>query len=182
MIRILFLVLALLAAPLPVAADQADPRLDILFKALKEAPSLADALAVENTIWTIWLESDRDGVSRLLEDGMVAMSHGAYGPAIEAFSGAIRQAPDFAEAWNKRATAYYLLGEFEASVRDIQRTLALEPRHFGALSGLGLIYLAIDNDSGARKAYEKALEIHPLMPGVKAQLQRLKDRIGGKAI
>ena len=94
----------------------------------------------------------------------------------------VRAAPDFAEAWNKRATVHYLMGNFEASVADIRRTLALEPRHFGALSGMGLIYDAIGNQTAAMKVWEKALEIHPHLPGMKARIQELRAKAKGRAL
>jgi tetratricopeptide (TPR) repeat protein len=163
-------------------ADQKDPRLDNLFKALKEAAGPGEALPVEDAIWTIWLESGDRQTDQDMERGMTAMARGDYGDAVSAFDDVVQEKPDFAEGWNKRATVYYLLGEFDASVADIQKTLALEPRHFGALSGLGLIYLEIDEDEGALKAYSKALEIHPFLSGAKAQVQDIHRRLGGKEI
>ena len=122
----------------PTAADQDDPRLDDLFAALKSADSVENALAIEGQIWRIWLEFPEEGDAKyLMRDGTEAMSDGRFADALEAFDKVTRLAPDYAEGWNKRATVLYLLGDHQRSVEDIQRTLALEDRHFGALAGLG---------------------------------------------
>ena len=91
-------------------------------------------------------------------------------------------APDFAEGWNKRATLFYLLGQFDASMTDIDHTLELEPRHFGALSGLGLIQMILEHDEQAVDAFERALSIHPQMTGPRANIEVLKERIKSKSI
>ena len=98
------------------------------------------------------------------------MGEGRNEEALSAFTRATEAQSDFAEAWNKRATVNYLLGRFQDSVLDIQKTLSLEPRHFGALSGLGLINLAMGHDREALKAFEAALKIHPFMPGAKTHI------------
>lgn len=177
---VLVLVLGLLGGA--ASADQKDPRLDALFAALKNAPGIGDVLPIEEEIWSVWLEAGRPDVDRQMELGVAATARADYDGAIAAFDAVVRAAPDFAEGWNRRATAYYLIGDFDASVADIQRTLALEPRHFGALSGLGLIYLALGQDEGALKAFLKALEIHPYLPGAKAQIQEIHRRLGGREI
>jgi tetratricopeptide (TPR) repeat protein len=101
---------------------------------------------------------------------------------VDTFSEVIKLEPDLAEAWNKRATVYYLMGEYEASVRDIERTLALESRHFGALSGLGFIYLSHGEDRAAIEAFEAALEINPYLPGARTRVEELRRRQRRKAI
>ena len=102
--------------------------------------------------------------------------------AVERFTELIAAAPNFAEAWNKRATAYYLMERYEDSVRDIERTLALEPRHFGAISGMGLIFLQLGDEVGALDAFEKVLEIHPHARGARFHVERLRERLRGKQI
>jgi tetratricopeptide (TPR) repeat protein len=91
----------------------------------------------------------------------------------------VRRSPNFAEGWNKRATVYFLLGDFDASVGDIERTLQLEPHHFGALSGLGQIYLALDREEAALKAFEAALVIDPHLVGVRAAVEGIKKKREG---
>jgi len=93
------------------------------------------------------------------------------------FSRLIERDPTFAEAWNRRATLYYLMGNFDASVRDIQETLAREPRHFGALSGLGLINSALERWDSAVKAYEEALRVNPFLPGAKKNVEDLRKKL-----
>ena len=110
------------------------------------------------------------------------MGEGRNEEALSAFTRATEAQSDFAEAWNKRATVNYLLGRFQDSVLDIQKTLSLEPRHFGALSGLGLINLAMGHDREALKAFEAALKIHPFMPGAKTHIRELREKIHGKGI
>jgi tetratricopeptide (TPR) repeat protein len=94
----------------------------------------------------------------------------------------VQLAPGFAEGWNKRATALYLLGRFDDSIKDIDKTLALEPRHFGALSGLGLCNAQLDKEKEALDAFEKALSINPNMPGIREDAENLKKSIAQKSI
>ena len=100
--------------------------------------------------------------------------------AVERFSELIDAEPSFAEAWNKRATVYYLMDRYEDSVRDIERTLALEPRHFGAISGMGLIFLERADEVGALDAFEKVLEIHPYARGARFYVEQLRLRLRGR--
>jgi tetratricopeptide (TPR) repeat protein len=145
-------------------ARQDDPRLPDLFAALKAAPGPAEAAPLEARIWSIWAETPdpRDHLG-----------------AIQALDELTAKAPDFAEAWNKRATAHYLAGNHRASVEDIRRTLALEPRHFGALSGLGLIYAVVGEPRAAVRSFEAALAIHPHLPGAKAHIRMLEGELEG---
>ena len=106
------------------------------------------------------------------------MNKGDLDSAIAEFDALVSVAPNFAEGWNKRATALYLAGRYTESVRDIQRTLALEPRHFGALSGLGTIYLIIANDRGALDAFEAVLALNPHLEGVRRQVESLRNDLG----
>lgn len=166
--------LALLALLVPaVRADQKDPRLDGLFAALKTADAV-EARAIEAQIWTIWSETSDPEAQALLEAGSVAMANRDRRTAIAAFDALVARAPELAEGWNKRATLFWLMGEEEASVRDIQRTLALEPRHFGALSGLGLILMARGQSERALRAFEAALALHPTLTGARENARRLR--------
>jgi tetratricopeptide (TPR) repeat protein len=90
--------------------------------------------------------------------------------------------PSFAEGWNKRATVYYLMGDFKASVGDIEHTLELEPRHFGALSGLGLIYMNMGKDQAALRAFRKTLEINPHLPAIRERADELAKKLKGEPI
>ena len=119
------------------SADQTDERLDALFELLRTTADADAAQAAEQQIWRIWIESGRNDIDALMVEGIVAMSSQRLEDAITIFSQITERAPEFAEGWNKRATAYYLNEDYVASVEDIRRTLALEPRHFGAISGMG---------------------------------------------
>jgi Flp pilus assembly protein TadD len=177
--------LALLALAIPGAttlADQRDARLAPLFERLHGADDAGEAHRVEQAIWGIWLATDDLEAQRLLELGTVAMANRSWGAAGAAFDRLVERAPGFAEGWNKRATYYWLVRDFGASVRDIQQTLALEPRHFGALSGLGLILMETGDTAGAIRAFDAALELHPFLPGARENLQQLKERAEGEPL
>lgn len=169
------------SAPRGVLADQADLRLDPLFQRLQSTADATDAAAVEQQIWQIWIESDDSVVSGLMREGMTAMSRGDYDGALERFDRMVDAAPEFAEGWNKRATVHYYMGQYEASVLDIQQTLQLEPRHFGALSGLGLIYDALEQREAALRSFEAALEINPHLDGIKTRIEELRQELEGRA-
>ena len=173
---------ASLTVSMDAAADQQDPRLGELFVALSEARDLETALAVEAAIWQIWLDGGDSELNELMVQGIAAMSANRFRDAAGRFTELILAAPAFAEAWNKRATVYYLMDRLDDSVRDIQRTLALEPRHFGAISGMGLIFLERGDEEGALGAFEKVLEIHPHARGARFHVERLRERLRGRRI
>lgn len=145
---------------IPAQSDQSDPRLDDLFQVMANAPSQQISAYAEKQIWRIWLEHADDNIQSRLHEGVRAIDQDPE-LALGLLNQLVVDAPDFAEVWNKRATLYYLLGNYEASVADIQRTLALEPRHFGALSGLGLIYMARGEHELALGAFEAVLMLQP---------------------
>ena len=139
-------------------------------------------LTAETTIWQIWLDGGEPSLNEGMARGILAMNTNRLDDAVERFTELIQAAPEFAEAWNKRATVYYLMERYEDSVRDIERTLALEPRHFGAISGMGLIFLQLGDEIGALDAFEKVLEIHPHARGARFHVERLRERLRGKQI
>ena len=163
-------------------ADQKDPRLDKLFEQLKAASNTEMAQPIEEQIWNIWLESGDQNVDALMAIGVAAMNDSDYDQAYRAFSRVVDVAPNFAEGWNKRATVLYLMGRYDDSIKDIGKTLALEPRHFGALSGLGLCNAQLDKEKEALDAFEKALAINPNMPGIKLDADEMKKQLGNKSI
>jgi tetratricopeptide (TPR) repeat protein len=168
---------------LPVArADQTDARLPDLFDRLKSAPTAAAAQPIEAEIWSIWLESGDDDVNALLAAGVLAMNGADYDGALAAFTRVVARAPKFAEGWNKRATVLYLMGRFTESIADIGHVLALEPRHFGALSGLGLCDVQLDRDQAALEAFQRAAAVDPNLPGVTSNIEALKRRIANHSI
>jgi len=163
-------------------ADQKDPHLNDLFAQLKTATGLLKARAIEQQIWTIWLQSDDAEVTHLMGDGVEAMNSEDYKTAIADFTKITQLAPDFAEGWNKRATVLFMVGDYQGSLADVAKTLKLEPRHFGALSGLGLINAQLEHDEDAIAAFERALAINPNMPGVIDNIDQLKQRLKDKQI
>ncbi|MEH6545856.1 MAG: tetratricopeptide repeat protein [Sneathiella sp.] len=177
---VLFVSIFLLSSP--ANARQDDPRLDELFSALSETDNYNEGKVIERSIWTIWLTSGSDTIDFLMAQGMNYMSQGALAKSLTLFTSIIKIDPEYSEAWNKRATVLFLMGEFDASVEDIGRTLELEPRHFGALSGLGQIFDRQDIDAGAISAYQKAVALNPHMPGVKERMKQLKKEQDDKKI
>ena len=159
-------------------ANQNDTRLDSLFSQLQITGSEQKARTIEKFIWKIWRESGDKSVDQLMVDGVKAMGGGNYEGALIAFSSIVKGAPNFAEGWNKRATLYWLMGDFEKSVEDINRTLALEPRHFGALSGLAMIRESQERPLDALQAFERALEIYPAMPNAAERIRKLNRQLG----
>ncbi len=166
----------------PAAADQNDPRLDALFAEIKAAPSYAAAQPAEAAVWRIWSESDDPAARILMADGIAAMARRDYQSALGKFDQIVKIAPDFAEGWNKRATVHYLLGLYAASLSDIDKTLALEPRHFGALSGRGLVFIELDEEELALQSFDAALAIHPTLPGASNNAKILRKRLKDRAI
>ena len=144
-------------------ADQKNPDLPALFDRLSTADNPAQARDVASRIWQIWAAHPDPVLSAELASGTLLMEGGRLGAATDIFTKIVKTDPQFAEAWNKRATAYFQMGKFVASKQDIARTLELEPRHFGALSGLGLVEMHLGNYEAALSAYLEAQKIYPAM-------------------
>ncbi|MSO69171.1 MAG: tetratricopeptide repeat protein [Alphaproteobacteria bacterium] len=177
---LVFVAALVLAAPLH--ADQRDPRLEPLFETLKSTGDLSEVGNAEQAIWGIWMESGDEEIDKLLTQGSIYMQMHSFGAALSHFNSVIAARPEFAEGWNKRATLYFMMGEYDKSIADCEKTFTLEPRHFGALFGLGLIYSQIDNEAKALDAFEKALAVHPHLQNVPAIIQRLKAKLKSQEI
>jgi len=173
---------ATLSFAMPTPGGQNDPRLPSLFDALSQARNAEEAAPIEGKIWALWTSSGEAEIDRLMVHGVSALSVQAFPQALAAFSQIIKSKPDFAEGWNKRATVHYMMGDYQSSTQDIEQVLALEPRHFGALSGLGLIALAIGDPEQALEAFETALMIHPHMAGADTHIRELRDKLKGRGI
>ena len=163
-------------------ADQTDPRLDDLFGQLRVVPNQDAADPIMHEIWRTWHATDDLNAQRDMQYGTDAMNAGQFPVAVAVFTRLVKRKPDFSEAWNKRATAYYVMGRYEESIADCIRVLDLEPRHFGALSGLGMIYSALDQPDVAIAWYTRALEVNPHLEGAKQAIARLQSVIDGRAI
>ena len=178
MVRFLSITLVFMTlVVLPVRADQNDVKLSDLFRQLQSAPELTQAQLIERRIWGIWHTHTDPQVYKTMAVGVLSMRSGALKKALAAFDRIVAIDPNFAEGWNKRATIYYMMGRYTASVNDIQRALYLEPRHFGALSGLGLIFDAIGKGDAALKVWKQALAIHPNMPRIRSRMLELKRQL-----
>jgi tetratricopeptide (TPR) repeat protein len=165
-----------LAAPVVFAQSET---LDDLFTRLKTAEA-AEAGRIEREIWLEWSKSGSPSMDLLLQRGRDAMEAGDLPAAIEHFTALVDHAPDFAEGWNARATAYFMAGEFGPSIDDIAKTLSLNPRHFGALAGLGMIFEQIEKPEKALEVYAAALAIHPHLEGVLESVERLEIETAGQ--
>ncbi|KGM44350.1 hypothetical protein JY97_01365 [Alkalispirochaeta odontotermitis] len=171
------LAVLMMAVPATGRADQSDEQLDGLFDRLRSTADPMEARILEIQIWRIWTDTGRDDMNVLMTQGTQAMARGRLQEAIAIFDEVVITLPNFAEGWNKRATAHYLSKDYTASVTDIERTLALEPRHFGAISGMGLIFMARGDETGALHAFEEVLKIHPHASGAKARVEELRKRL-----
>jgi tetratricopeptide (TPR) repeat protein len=178
----MLVLLACLLGTAGAAADQTDGHLDALFGQLKAAEDTEAARPLEAQIWAIWTQSGNDKVDALMMAGVAALNEADYDAALKAFSQVVAVAPGFAEGWNKRATTLYLLGRFDDSIKDIDQVLRLEPRHFGALSGLGLCNANLDKDQAALDAFERAIAIDPNLDGAKRNIEELKKRLARHSI
>ena len=152
----------------------ASRELDELFASLRGARSSEQAAAIERAIWQRWMHCDEPRAAAALARGVEAMNAGDQSKALAAFDSIVRLVPDFAEGWNKRATVHWLMGNHAASLADIERTLALEPRHFGALSGLAMIHQAQGRTFEALDALERIACIHPHLPGLGGRIELLQ--------
>ncbi|MDH3452001.1 MAG: tetratricopeptide repeat protein [Gammaproteobacteria bacterium] len=179
---LVLLVLLLSGVAGTAAADQNDERLDMLFARLHATGDEQEAQAITTQIWEIWYHIDDPKARDILLRGVEHMQEGRFDEALAAFDKLVALTPGFAEAWNRRATVLYLMDELAASVDDIKHTLVLEPRHFGALSGLGLIYLKSEQWDDAISAFRKALEVNPHLPGPKLNIELIEQHTRGSTI
>ena len=181
---IMFLATAmLLLAYAPANADQTDPKLDTLFAALQTSLSNANAASLEREIWAIWTRyPDDQAINRQMDRAIKMMNAGRLDDAEAMFSAIISRKPAFAEAWNKRATVRFFRGDDAGSANDILQVIKLEPRHFGALSGLGMIKVREGDLQGALQAYRAAQRINPFLPNIEVIIDKLGQRLNGRGI
>ena len=207
--RLAILIAALLAMPV-VAAAQDDPRvipppkaqkklpeapgklptvpadrirgLDFLFGALKAAPDETSARHVEARIWALWLQTPSDTAALLMVRAKAAIDAQNLDVALKLLDAVIKLRPDYIEAWNRRATLYYLKNDYGRSLEDIHQVLIREPRHFGALAGLGMIMQEAGDDKRALEAFRKALAIDPYLEKVPEMVKQLSEKVEGRDI
>ncbi len=157
-----------------IKAEYVERGLDIIKQLLGEG--------VERKIWAEWSRSGSASMDLLLSRGRIAMEKRDFAKAIEHLTALTDHAPDFAEGWNARATAFFNAGEYGLSIADIQRTLVLNPRHFGAMQGFGRIMEELGHESDALAAYQAAAAIHPQRQGLKEAIERLEKTVSGQDI
>ena len=154
-------------------ADQNDARLEDLFKILSKTESDVQINEVTSSIWDIWHETNDPSIEADFYRGLESMRTGDLIMAVAFFTRVIDKNPNFAEGWNKRATVYYMLGKFDASMMDIHETLKLEPRHFGAMDGMGLIFIHLEQFDKAIDIYDRMLKIFPNNSSAKQKKEML---------
>ena len=169
-------------AKLPkVGADRARG-LDFLFGALKAAPDDVSARHVEARIWALWMQTPSDTAALLMVRAKAAMDAQQIDVALKLLDAIIKLRPDYTEAWNRRATLYYLQNDYARSLADIQQVLAREPRHFGALAGLGMIMQDLGDEKRALEAFRKALAVNPHLEKVPELVKQLTEKVEGRDI
>ncbi|WP_291687163.1 tetratricopeptide repeat protein [Bradyrhizobium sp.] len=156
--------------------------LDFLFGALKVAPDEASAKHVEARIWAQWLHTPSDTAGLLMMRAKAAMDAQQMDVALKLLDALVKLRPDWVEAWNRRATLYYLKNDYGHSLQDIQQVLVREPRHFGALAGLGMIMQDLGDEKRALDAFRKALAINPHMDKVPELVRTLTEKVEGRDI
>ena len=158
-------------------------KLNQLFEQLKKSNNVSIAAEIEMKIWNIWsTHPTQEKLTQSLSKGSDLISKGKLEKAHRIFSAIIDTAPDWAEGWNKRATVLYLMGRYEDSLRDIDEVLKRESRHFGALSGQGLVHIKLKNYEKAIESYEAVEKIYPLIRSAKIMIPQLKKLIKDEAI
>ncbi len=170
------------ALALPTVEDSPSAqKLDQLFSNLKTAQGIAQRSEIEQQIVAIWLKSGDPAVDQQMRYAMTAMGLNALDRALESLDIVVLTKPDYAEGWNKRATVYFMLGRYQDSLADIKTTLELEPRHFGALAGRGMIMLQLDDKEKALEAFKQAVAIDPNLTNLQAQIRALEQELHSSA-
>ena len=159
-----------------IKADQNDARLENLFEILSKTESNIQINEVTSSIWDIWHETNDPSIEADFYRGLESMRMGDLIMSVAFFTRVIDKNPNFAEGWNKRATVYYMLGKFDASMMDIHETLKLEPRHFGAMDGMGLIFIHLEQFDKAIDIYDQMLKIFPNNSFTKQKKEMLLNR------
>ena len=166
-----------------VNSQEREAKLDGLFNQLKNNNDVAAAFEIEMKIWNIWsIHPSQENLTQLLAKGSNLMSEQKLNKAYETFSIVIGLDPNWAEGWNKRATALYILGRYQESQEDIDEVLKLEKRHFGALSGQGLVQIELKNYERAINSYKEVQKIYPSMMSPKIMIPQLKELIKSESI
>jgi tetratricopeptide (TPR) repeat protein len=167
--------------PKPQRGDRVR-NLDFLFEALKLAPDEASAKHIEERIWALWIGSQSDTANLLMTRVKTAVEAKDEDLALKLLDSIVEIKPDYVEAWNRRATIYFQKKDYGRALADLRQVLAREPRHFGAMAGLGLILQEIGDEKRALDVYRRALEIHPRMQKIPDIVKTLTDKVQGRDI
>lgn len=181
-LRTLLILLVALFSIDSVLADQKDPALPALFNDLKASETSETAQPIAQKIWAIWMKSDDFETNELMEQGMTEVGRGNFVAGRDIFVQVTEHSPNFAEGWNKLATVNYMMGDIESSLKYIKKTLALEPRHFGSISGKGLCYLKLDRLQSALIEFKAALDVHPWMLDARRNLKLIEENLKNYSI
>jgi len=170
------LALALVLATAPEAAQSTPPatREQAIENVAKGNVEARRQAVAESSLWQVWSRSGDPQIDALFRLGLEQMREGAAPAAIQTFTSIIEKKPEFAEGWNKRATIYYLVGEYDKSLRDCDEVIKRNPQHWGALAGYGQIYLALDKPDLALDYFQRALKVNPNLRSVEAAVAELK--------
>lgn len=163
----------------PVRSGDRSASLDALFRRLQTTQSAEEAQMIEVTIRHVWAQSGRNTVDSLMSHAVERVHAGDYPNALKALNRVVVQAPEYAEGWNLRATVHYLRDEYGDALGDIEHVLALEPRHFGALAGLGRIFLELEDKKAALRAFQAALAINPHLADVREEMNDIQEELAG---
>src|ERR1700710_3168391 len=169
-------------AKLPKVGADKTKGLDFLFGALKAAPDQASAKHVEARIWATWMQTPSDTAALLMMRAKAAMDAQQMDVALKLLDAVVKLRPDYVEGWNRRATLYYLQNDYNHSLEDIEQVLVREPRHFGALAGLGMIMQDLGDEKRALDAFRKALAINPHLDKVPELVKTLTEKVEGRDI
>ena len=177
-----FLIIILSLSTTTLSANDRVAELDKLFLELKKnIPSLSSEIVQQ--IWMLWSTHPTDQkLTSILDEGSRLVQDQQLKRAINVFTEAIELDPSWAEAWNKRATVFYMVGEFQKSQNDIDKVLELEERHFGALAGQGMVNIQLKNYDKAKRSYQKAQEIYPAMKSSKVMIEQIEELIKRQSI
>ena len=158
-------------------SENQSEKLDRLFGKLRGKATAAEAFSTESKIWGLWMSGGSETENAALQSASTAMSIGDFRQSESMLNSLISTTKQYPEAYNKRATLYFMMGRYNESLADIVTTLELEPRHFGALSGRGMIYQKLGKDREAKQAYEDALAINPNLPGASFAVKQLEKTV-----
>jgi tetratricopeptide (TPR) repeat protein len=169
-------------AKLPKINADRSRGLDFLFGALKAAPDEDSAKHVEARIWALWTQTSSDTTALLMLRAKAAMDAKQMDVALKLLDAVVKLKPDYVEGWNRRATLYYMQNDYTHSLEDIQQVLVREPRHFGALAGLGMIMQELGDEKRALDAFRKALAVNPHLEKVPEMVKSLTEKVEGRDI